>query len=308
MKHDAIHGSQEPLGGLESTAARPAGKYMDWKVDWAFKKVFSDKEVASKLLRDILREDIVDIEFLSNEIPALSEKDKRARLDVICQTSDGRSFVCEMQKKAESDLRDRLLFYGSHLIVNQVKRGDPLYTLSPVYVLCITDFEMEHDGEIPPGKILFGYHLRENDLGQDIFADRLSFHILELPRLARQKKFEEMTDSAEKWAYMFQDIATFAGQPESVPEFSRAVELSRVDSLTQEEKNQYHNAMVSEYEKLGISTAYEQIGHKKGLEEGLEKGIEQGKMEVARKMKEMDLTTEQISQATGLSPQAIAAL
>ena len=55
MKHDAIHGSQEPLGGLESTAARPAGKYMDWKVDWAFKKVFSDKEVASKLLRDILR-------------------------------------------------------------------------------------------------------------------------------------------------------------------------------------------------------------------------------------------------------------
>ena len=31
-------------------------------------------------------------------------------------------------------------------------------------------------------------------------------------------------------------------------------------------------------------------------------------MEVARKMKEMDLTTEQISQATGLSPQAIAAL
>jgi len=66
--------------------------------------------------------------------------------------------------------------------------------------------------------------------------------------------------------------------------------------------------MVSEYEKLGISTAYEQIGHKKGLEEGLEKGIEQGKMEVARKMKEMDLTTEQISQATGLSPQAIAAL
>ena len=308
MKHDAIHGSQEPLGGLESTAARPAGKYMDWKVDWAFKNVFSDKEVASKLLRDILREDIVDIEFLSNEIPALSEKDKRARLDVICQTSDGRSFVCEMQKKAESDLRDRLLFYGSHLIVNQVKRGDSLYTLSPVYVLCITDFEMEHDGEIPPGKILFGYHLRENDLGQDIFADRLSFHILELPRLARQKKFEEMTDSAEKWAYMFQNIATFAGQPESVPEFSRAVELSRVDSLTQEEKNQYHNAMVSEYEKLGISTAYEQIGHKKGLEEGLEKGIEQGKMEVARKMKEMDLSIAQIVQASGLPEDVVEGL
>lgn len=78
------------------------------------------------------------------------------------------------------------------------------------------------------------------------------------------------------------------------------MEVSRVDTLTPEEQNQYHDAMVSEYEKLVISEAYEQIG--------LKKGREQGKMEVARKMKEMDLTTEQISQATGLSPQAIAAL
>ena len=97
-------GSSRPQGGTEPAAPSLTAQYMDWKVDWAFKKVFSDKEVASKLLRDILREDIVDIEFLSNEIPALSEKDKRARLDVICQTSDGRSFVCEMQKKAESVL------------------------------------------------------------------------------------------------------------------------------------------------------------------------------------------------------------
>ena len=107
---------------------------------------------------------------------------------------------------------------------------------------------------------------------------------------------------------MFQNIATFAGQPESVPEFSRAVELSRVDSLTQEEKNQYHNAMVSEYEKLGISTAYEQISHKKGLEEGLEKGMEQGKMEVARQMKKMGLSIAQIVQASGLPEEVVKGL
>ena len=49
-------------------------------------------------------------------------------------------------------------------------------------------------------------------------------------------------------------------------------------------------------------------GRTEGMEKGMKKGMEEGKMEVARKMKEMDLTTEQISQATGLSPQAIAAL
>ena len=115
---------------------------------------------------------------------------------------------------------------------------------------------------------------------------------------------------------MFQNIATFAGQPETVREFRHAMEVSRVDTLTPEEQNQYHDAMVSEYEKLVISEAYEQIGLKKGREEGraegraeglvegmekgMKKGMEKGKMEVARQMKKMGLSIAQIVQASGL--------
>ena len=125
-----------------------------------------------------------------------------------------------------------------------------------------------------------------------------------------------MTDSAEKWAYMFQNIATFAGQPETVREFRHAMEVSRVDTLTPEEQNQYHDAMVSEYEKLVISEAYEQIGLKKGREEGraeglvegMEKGMEQGKKEVARQMKKMGLSISQIVQASGLPEEVVKGL
>ena len=128
--------------------------------------------------------------------------------------------------------------------------------------------------------------------------------------------FDEMTDSAEKWAYMFQNIATFAGQPETIREFRHAMEVSRVDTLTPEEQNQYHDAMVSEYEKLVISEAYEQIGLKKGREEGraeglvegMEKGMEQGKMEVARQMKKMGLSIAQIVQASGLPEDVVEGL
>ncbi len=109
-----------------------------------------------------------------------------------------------------------------------------------------------------------------------------------------------MTDSAEKWAYMFQNIATFAGQPETIREFRHAMEVSRVDTLTPEEQNQYHDAMVSEYEKLVISEAYEQIGLKKGREEG--------KMEVARQMKKMGLSIAQIVQASGLPEDVVEGL
>ena len=117
-----------------------------------------------------------------------------------------------------------------------------------------------------------------------------------------------MTDSAEKWAYMFQNIATFAGQPETVREFRHAMEVSRVDTLTPEEQNQYHDAMVSEYEKLVISEAYEQIGLKKGREEGRAEGMEQGKMEVARQMKKMGLSIAQIVQASGLPEEVVKGL
>ncbi|MDY6463045.1 MAG: hypothetical protein SPK80_00370, partial [Bacteroidales bacterium] len=128
-----------------------------------------------------------------------------------------------------------------------------------------------------------------------------------LPRLGRTKPFDEMTDSAEKWAYMFQNIATFAGQPESIREFRHAMEVSRVDTLTPEEQNQYHDAMVSEYEKLVISEAYEQIGLKKGREEGRAELAEKIK-DVAKKLKEMGLPIAQVVQASGLPEDVVEGL
>ena len=86
------------------------------------------------------------------------------------------------------------------------------------------------------------------------------------------------------------------------------MEVSRVDALTPEEQNQYHDAMVSEYEKLVISEAYEQIGLKKGREEGRAEGMEQGKMEVARQMKKMGLSIAQIVQASGLPEEVVKGL
>ena len=101
-----------------------------------------------------------------------------------------------------------------------------------------------------------------------------------------------------------------------VPKYCYICRSARVDTLTPEEQNQYHDAMVSEYEKLVISEAYEQIGLKKGREEGrvegrakgLVEGMEQGKMEVARQMKKMGLSIAQIVQASGLPEEVVKGL
>jgi predicted transposase/invertase (TIGR01784 family) len=46
-------------------------------------------------------------------------------------------------------------------------------------------------------------------------------------------------------------------------------------------------------------------GYQDGIEKGIEKGMQKGIQDVARRMKSMGLTTEQIITATDLSPEAI---
>ena len=119
----------------------------------------------------------------------------------------------------------------------------------------------------------------------------------ELPDLLKMLLNDFLPEPVEEWFYILKRMTTFAEVPEGMDgRFAPLLETARTRQLPETEKLHYLRAMISEEEKEDIAKFYRA------------EGLEQGKMEVARKMKEMDLTTEQISQATGLSPQAIAAL
>jgi len=51
-----------------------------------------------------------------------------------------------MQKTSRSDQRDRLFYYGSRLVTDQMKASDKKYILSPVKVVCIMNYEDSHPG------------------------------------------------------------------------------------------------------------------------------------------------------------------
>ena len=123
----------------------------------------------------------------------------------------------------------------------------------------------------------------------------------ELPDLLKMLLNDFLPEPVEEWFYILKRMTTFAEVPEGMDgRFAPLLETARTRQLPETEKLHSLRAMISEEEKEDIAKFYRA--------EGRAEGLEQGKMEVARKMKEMDLTTEQISQATGLSPQAIAAL
>lgn len=97
--------------------------------------------------------------------------------------------------------------------------------------------------------------------------------------------------------------------------FDWAMKRLSVDSLSIHDKQAYYRKMKSLFESirdegyqeglyLGMAKEFE-IGFEIGYEIGIEIGREERTMEIARQMKAMGLTDEQIALATGLSKEKI---
>ena len=278
-------------------------RFMDMRVDFAFKYILGHKEILLKLLNDFLPIDVEDIEYRPNELPVQSEKDKRSAFDVLCtERNSGERFLCEMQQIEDTDMDDRLMFYGCSLIHSQIERGNPQYFLKPVYVICISNYLRKHDEPVPENKILFNYRMREPQMNEN-FGNRLNFYILELPRLKRL--WANLETNVERWCYMFNNLSTFAEKvPADSEYFDDLYEVARTGGLTEVELQSYVDSMVTEYDKRVIGDYFLKEGMEKGMEKGIEKGIKKTIMDFKR----AGASDELITKATGLSLEQIATL
>ena len=284
-------------------------EYLDLTCDWAFKYLFQNHpELLVRLLNDILQEDIMSVEFRNTELTEISPQDKRILFDLLCRTPGG-TILVEMQRTSRFDQRDRLLFYGSRLVTRQVKRGDEEYVLAPVKVICIMNYEDEHPNS-PEGKILYHYRLREIETA-DPFGDRMSFYLLELPRIMRYT--DEYDRPVAAWCRIFRNFAIFAkSRSEKDAEFERLERAMRVSGLDDQEIDNYFSDMMTEKEMHPYIKGAEQQGYRKGFKAGVEQGtaegVEKGIEKVAKSMLSLGIPVEQIGIATGLSPERIETL
>ena len=280
-------------------------EYLDLTCDWAFKYLFHNHpDLLVRLLNDILQEDITSVEFRNTELTEMSSQDKRILFDLLCRTPGG-TILVEMQRASRLDQRDRLLFYGSRLVTRQVKRGDEKYVLAPVKVICIMNYEDDHP-DSPVEKILYHYRLREVETAE-LFGDRMSFYLLELPRIMRYT--DEYDSPVAAWCRIFRNFAIFAkSRSEKDAEFERLERAMRVSGLDDKEIDNYFSDMMTEKEMRPYIKGAEQQGYRKGFKEGSEQGKAEGKAEVAKSLLSLGLPTDQIKIATGLSSEQIEAL
>ena len=90
--------------------------------------------------------------------------------------------------------------------------------------------------------------------------------------------------------------------------FQRLADIAEVSKLNKEERLEYDHALKRYRDTLNAMTGAELKGIEKGRAEGIEEGMAQGKSEVARNLKAMGLSTDDIIKATGLTGQEIESL
>ena len=291
-------------------------RYVNPYTDFGFKKLFGtemNKDLLISFLNSLFkgkREEITDVQYLNGEHLGDGYGDRRAVFDVYCLTATGGRFIVEMQKAEQRFFKDRSIYYATAPIREQAPRGKWDYRLNDVTTVAILDFVFPED-EYPADCMLHEVKLTDVDDGH-IFYDKLTFLYLEMPKF--DKTEEQLETMYDKWLYALKNLTRLLDRPKALQErvFKRLFDQAEIARYTPEERREYEES-VKEYRDYinTLDTAHEKgrkIGWSEGREVGREEGRAEGVIAVARSLKEMGMTVENIVKATGLTEEDIAIL
>ena len=314
----------EPQLLMEPHIAEPTDRairrYVDMLNDECFKGILGaerNKEALMEILRVLIPErTISDIRY---------DKKKRKRnpfvdghdaiFDVECIDENGARFVVEMQRWEQDNFYDRVLFYSTFPIQEQIpayKKKDRVphdlqYVYPPVYVVSLMAFSL-HPYE---DRLLYRYDLRDTKTGEQM-SDKLTFVFLEMDKV--KKEPGRNADILTKLSWALMNIGVLRERPAALVEriFKLLFEACELDSYEPEKRTSFIEAMTTERDKANIAYTYwrkgKAEGHDEGVAEGIEQGIEQEKRRTANRLLEMGLPVKEVAKATGLSEKEIARL
>jgi predicted transposase/invertase (TIGR01784 family) len=265
--------------------------------DFVFKKVFGENMVILKdLFKAMLTLPAEDYESLTVVDPNLDREfleDKLGVLDVKVLTGSGKVIDIEVQIKPQRALWERMLFYTSRMVVEQVKSGYQYDQIHRVISILITDFVVVTDSK--------AYHncfrLYDEKSGAR-FKNSIEIHILELPKM-----HEADGTQLGNWL-RFLSAKTeeeFMAVAQTSPVINEAWGMIKV--LSGDERAR---ALADAREKARMDldswlgdARYE--GRQEGLQAGEQKGRQEEKLGLARNLLREKMPVETIVRLTGLS-------
>ena len=281
-------------------------RFIDPRVDWAFKRIFGSedtKECLITFLNGLFEDELVikDVTFAKTEKLGLRPDDRGVVFDVYCITNEGKHVIVEMQKKEQEYFADRALYYTARAIVQQGVRGIWDYHLAPVYTVCFMDFVSDS-----PVLKKFRTDLVLTDLQtRQRVSDRMRIVYLQLPLFDKHTEAECM-DIFDCWIYIVKNMNMFEQMPfsEKYPVFRKLAEIGDLRKLSREELELYDEDIKNMRDIYATRKFDEKRGMEKGMAKGMEKGMAKGmakeKIATARRLLSMGLSDEQVSTATEL--------
>lgn len=266
--------------------------------------------------------------FLESEGNQEDEEDKYNRVDILAESEDGELCIIEVQNSRELSYFHRMLYGVSKAITEYIGLGKPYEEVLKVYSINIVYFELGQGKD-------YVYHGKTEFVGLHQPHDTLKLSVRQNEKFFGNKEFDVMKRKAasdlfpEYYVLRVNDFDKVATTPlDEWIEFLKTGNISakakaaglpearerlRVDALSDKDKQAYYRHMESVRHMKSLFDTSRDEGYEEGMDMGLAKGMDMGlakglakgrserTKEIAKQLKAMGLTTEQIAQATGLT-------
>jgi predicted transposase/invertase (TIGR01784 family) len=292
--HEAFPFKIEPMSNptLSATQAmtsnkKVTGRYLDPKIDLAFKRLFGEHaDLLISLLNALMPlpadAPIESIEYLPAEsIPEIPALEKYSIVDVRCRDKLGRFFIVEMQMLWSADFKKRMLFSGTHAYVRQLGKGQSFSTLEPVYALALINAVFDRDS---PDYYHHYKIVKQEDSRNTIPG--LEFVFIELPKFDVAHAKDGTNALSTLWLRFLNEVGIERDQDQSLdpslhaqPEISKAIELMQIAAFNMQEIQAYDKTIDSMRNYRSLIDGSHQKGKAEGLVEGIAIGEEKGKAE-----------------------------
>ncbi|WP_302761850.1 Rpn family recombination-promoting nuclease/putative transposase [Phocaeicola coprocola] len=275
------------------------------RFDWAMKRLLRNKAnyaVLEGLLTTLLEEKVTIQKLLESESNQEDEFDKYNRVDMLAENSKGELVLIEIQNNNEYAYFQRMLFGASKLVTEYINRGQGYDKVRKVYSINIVYFSLGHGKDfVYHGKTEFvGIH--EGDVLELSPFQKQTFKVDKVSQLYPEYYILKVNDfnrvaktPLEEWIYYLNT----GNVPENAtaPGLDAVKERLKLDRMSREELNAYYKHLDN------IVILRDNIETERA--EGRAEGRAETQTAIARNLKSLGMSNEQIAAATGLTEEEI---
>ena len=260
--------------------------------DYMFCTVMQDEERCKELLSMILKNKVGKIVRLFKQKPIENQiASKGVRLDIMIEDETGKLYDIEMQTTNEKNLPERMRYYQCAIDNSAINKGGDYNDLPDTFIIFLCTFDYlekglpvytikpyctETEQEFTDGTTKIIVNSTASERAEENLKAFLSYMNGQCPNTAFTKKLEE-----------------------------------KVNQTKEDEEKRREYMLLKSFEmdarRAGIQEGI-QAGIAQGRSEGIAQGSYQAKLETAKNLIDIGLSTENISKATGLSREEIAKL